>query len=95
MKTLPAADLLIRKNLNIYDPTNTGLVLNLSSGANGNLTINDSLVLSNASRLVFPNDASNRSVTVLKNIDCASLDATDMNRIEAASGAPFPPRPIS
>jgi hypothetical protein len=92
IKTLPDASLLVRKNLNIYDPSgNTGisLLINPAATSNGNITINDSLVLSNASKLVFPNGTNNRTVTVLRNIDCVSGGASDINSIEVASGGAF------
>jgi hypothetical protein len=89
VKTLPNVNLLIRKNLNIYDLTNAGVTLDLSSGANGNLTINDSLVLGNESKLVYPNGSNNRTVTILQNIDCISEGASDVNSIEVASGGSF------
>lgn len=89
VKNMPNADILIRKSLNIYDPTNMGITLNLSSGADGDLTVNDSLVLSNASKMVFPNGTNNRTVIVLKNIDYVSGGASDVNSIEVASGGTF------
>ena len=85
-KTLPNANILVRKNLNIYDRTNTGITLTLSNTANGNVTINDSLVMDNQSRLIYQNSGTARTVTVLKNINCVTGGVSDVNSIEVATG---------
>jgi hypothetical protein len=85
-KTLPNTNILVRKNLNIYDRTNSGITLTLSSSANGNITVNDSLVLDNQSKLVFQNSGTARTVTVLKNINCVNGGSSEVNSIEVTTG---------
>lgn len=85
-KTMPNTDILVRKTLNIYDRTNTGITLTLSSAANGNVTVNDSLVLDNQSKLVFQNSGTARTVTIRKNINCVTGGAAEINSIEVATG---------
>ncbi len=68
IKTLPDADMLIQRNLEIGDPVNTGATLMLSNNANGDIFIKDSIILSNGGKMLFPDDGVPRSVTIYKSI---------------------------
>jgi hypothetical protein len=85
-KNMPGTDILVRKNLNVYDRSNTGVTLTLASSAGGNVTVNDSLVLDNQSKLIFQNSGTARTFTVLKNINCVTGSSSEVNSIEVATG---------
>ncbi|MFO8235479.1 MAG: hypothetical protein R6U04_08760, partial [Bacteroidales bacterium] len=68
VKTLPNADLLVKRNLKIGDPVNTGVTLALSNNENGDVVIEDSVFISNGGRVLLPGDGTKRSVTVYNSI---------------------------
>lgn len=86
VKTSPGANILVRKNLYVGDRTNTGVSLQLNNGANGNITVNDSLVIDNQSKVVYQNSGTARTLTVLKNINCVTGGSSEVNSIEVTSG---------
>lgn len=84
VKTLPAANIMVRKDLMIYDDTNSGVVLALNNNvtAGYNLTIQDSLKFDNSGILRFPATGAARTVTVEKTIDFSTNNNMDANGIE-------------
>lgn len=85
-KTLPATDILVQQKLQIYDESNTGVSLLVSSS--NDIEVLDSLVLKNQSNLIFPSGAANtRTVTVNKSIDFTVDGTANSNSINVQSAA--------
>ncbi|MCK5171398.1 MAG: hypothetical protein KAQ75_16080, partial [Bacteroidales bacterium] len=82
-KTLPDQDLLVRKDLLIYDNVNNGVELWLNSSATAReLIVLDSVVFENQSKLVFPAAGTAKTLTIYENINMEPGGSSDINTIE-------------
>ncbi|MBU8892406.1 MAG: G8 domain-containing protein [Bacteroidales bacterium] len=85
-KTLPIQDITVNRDLIINNTNFTGTTLTLSSGATGDITIEDSLVMYNQGKLVFPATGTERIVTVYDKINCDPDGLESANAIEVEDG---------
>jgi hypothetical protein len=84
--TSPGQDITVRRNLIINDQNNTGTVLALNGGADGDITVEDSLILTNQGSLLFPAVGDQRIVTVQDELLCNFYGNADNNSIEVETG---------
>ena len=84
--TSPGQDITVRRNLIINDQNNTGTVLALNGGADGDITVEDSLILTNQGSLLFPAVGGQRIVTVQDELLCNFYGYADNNSIEVETG---------